>query len=90
MSDNKFIAYFQNTATMNIVEAVAGDAIAEGRIKSIDLHSIVYQAGGKSRRITLGENLNGEVIMPAAPRQVIWKTNNPAATQPAVNASEPR
>jgi hypothetical protein len=61
-----FTAFIENQAARQVIQAVVGDAVARGRIKSIDLDAIVYEVGGNSRRIEVGQNLNGEVVAPPA------------------------
>jgi hypothetical protein len=61
-----FTAFIENEAAKQVIQAVVGDAVARGRIKSIDLDAIVYEVGGDSRRIEVGQNLNGEVVAPPA------------------------
>ena len=76
------IAFIEDMAAKKVLEEAVGDSIGQGRIKSIDLDSVEYAEAGGSRRIQVGQNLDGiEVPPPAPPAQ----PNPPAgpATQPA-------
>jgi len=75
-----FTAFIENQAAKQVTQAMVGDAVARGRIKSIDLDAIVYEVGGDSRRIEVGQNLNGEVVAPPATQP------SPSAPPPDVQA----
>jgi hypothetical protein len=64
-----FTAFIEDQSDKNVVQAAVGDPVARGRIKSIDLDAIEYEAAGNSRRIEVGQNLNGEVVQPVPTSQ---------------------
>jgi hypothetical protein len=76
-----FTAFLEDQSDKNVVQAAVGDPVARGRIKSIDLDAIEYETAGNSRRIEVGQNLNGEIIQPAP-------TSQPS-NQPAANSAPP-
>ena len=64
---DRFTAFLEDVSTKKVIEAAAGDAIAHGRIKNVDLDSIEYEATGKSLRVQVGQNLMGQVVAVAPP-----------------------
>lgn len=62
--DDHFTALFEDAAGKNAVEAGIGDPVAAGRVKAIDLDEVEYESAGKSRQISVGQNLKGEVVAP--------------------------
>jgi hypothetical protein len=71
-------AFFEDTRSKNVTQAAVGDPIARGRVKKLDLDSIEYEANGETKRIEVGQNLNGEVVPPTPP-----------ASKPAENKNNP-
>jgi hypothetical protein len=71
-SDDRFTAFLQDMSTKQVVQLAAGDAVAHGRIKTVDLDSIEYESTGKSLRVQVGQNLMGQVVPPTP-------TSKPAA-----------
>jgi len=57
-------AFIENANTKDVVQMAIGASLARGRIKTIDLDAIEYEALGNSKRIEVGHNLNGEVVEP--------------------------
>jgi hypothetical protein len=64
-----FTAFLEDQSDKNVVQAAVGDPVARGRIKSIDLDAIEYETAGNSRRIEVGQNLNGEIVQPTPTSQ---------------------
>jgi hypothetical protein len=69
-------AFFEEGSSEKVIQMMAGNSIASGRIKSIDLDAIEYESGGVSRRIEIGQNLKGQAAQPPAP------TTAPSAPAP--------
>jgi hypothetical protein len=63
-TNDHFVAFLEDTSSKNVIQANVGDAIAQGKIKSVDLDSIEYEATGKSLRVQVGQNLMGQVPSP--------------------------
>lgn len=61
---SRLTAFVEDIKSKNVVQAATGDSIARGRIKRLDLDSIEYEVAGETRRIEVGQNLNGEVVPP--------------------------
>ena len=74
---DRFTAFLEDVSSKKVIEAAAGDAIAHGRIKNVDLDSIEYEATGKSLRVQVGQNLMGQVVAVAPP------TSAPAPPNPS-------
>ena len=70
-----FTAFIEDTNGKRVMELAPGAPVGRGRIKSIDLDSIVYESGGASKRIEVGQNLEGQVVPPTP-------TSKPAGPQP--------
>jgi hypothetical protein len=75
-SGGKFTAFFENLGNKQVTEAVVGQSLASGIVKSIDLDALEYDAGGSVRRIEVGHTLTGELPPPPPPPP-------PPASQPA-------
>jgi hypothetical protein len=60
-------ALIEDVAVKQVTRGVVGDKLARGRITAIDLDGLVYAAGGNSRRILVGQNLEGTVVPPTPP-----------------------
>jgi hypothetical protein len=74
-SGPQYTAFIEDTAGKRVMELAAGSPVATGRIKSVDIDSIEYEATGATRRISVGQNLAGRVVPPTP-------TSKPAAPQP--------
>src|ERR1700685_1230456 len=81
-ADGACTAFIENQAAKQVTQAAVGDAVARGRIKSIDLDAIVYEVAGGSRRIEIGQNLNGEVVAPPATQPSQASGSQDAQTPP--------
>jgi hypothetical protein len=73
--DGRYTAFIEDKSAKRVASVATGEAIAVGRIKSINLDAIEYEAAGNSRRIEVGQNLNGEIVPPTP-------TTKPAAGPP--------
>jgi hypothetical protein len=82
LAGKNFTAFIEDMSDKNVVQAAVGDPVARGRIKSIDLDAIQYEVAGDSRRIEVGQNLNGEAVQPPPP------TSQPSGP-PATNGPPP-
>ncbi len=63
-TDDHFVAFLEDAATKQVIQANTGDAISHGKIKSVDLDSMEYESTGKSLRVQVGQNLMGQVPAP--------------------------
>jgi hypothetical protein len=66
-AESSFVAFFEDMAGKRGVQVAVGEPVGNGRIKSIDLDSIMYEVDGSARKIDIGQNLNGETPPPPAP-----------------------
>jgi len=82
-TDERFVAFLEDLSSKQVIQATVGDAISHGRITSVDLDSIEYEATGKSLRVQVGQNLMGQVVAPTP-------TSQPAAPGPPGNGRPPR
>jgi hypothetical protein len=78
-----FTAFIEDTNLKRVMELAPGAVIGRGRIKSIDLDSVVYESAGSSRRIEVGQNLDGQVVPPTP-------TSKPAGPQPPGGPASPQ
>ena len=73
----RFIAFFEDKASKRVMLLSMGEAVARGKVKTISLDAIEYEAAGAAaKRIEVGQNLNGEVVPPTP-------TSKPAPPTPA-------
>lgn len=75
--DGSFTAFVEEIAAKRTLRLKAGDPVGAGRVKSISIGSMEYEAGGKSLVIQVGHNLLGMPLPPPAP-----PTTAPAQQQP--------
>jgi hypothetical protein len=67
-AEAKFTAFIEDKNAKHVTPVGIGGAIALGKIKSINLDAIEYEAAaGGTRRIEVGRNLMGEVVPPTPP-----------------------
>ena len=67
-ADGEWVALIEDTVAARIVKVSVGDALAQGKVSAITLNTLDYDAGGKVRQISLGQNLDGESITGATTR----------------------
>jgi hypothetical protein len=61
----KLTAFVEDLGAKRVVQVAVGEAIARGKVKTITLDSIEYEAaGGGAKRIEVGQNLMGVVVPP--------------------------
>jgi hypothetical protein len=67
-AEAKYTAFIEDKNAKSVTSVGIGGAIALGKIKSINLDAIEYEAAaGGTRRIEVGRNLMGEVVPPTPP-----------------------
>jgi translation initiation factor IF-2 len=67
-AEAKFTAFIEDKNAKHVTPVGIGGKIALGKIKSINLDAIEYEAAaGGTRRIEVGRNLMGEVVPPTPP-----------------------
>jgi hypothetical protein len=71
----RMVAFVEDRNAKRVVQLAAGEPVARGTVKTINLDGIEYEAAGATRRIAVGQNLNGEVVPPTP-------TSKPGAAQP--------
>ena len=59
--EDGYISFIENSRTMSVTRFRKGDSIAEGKITGISLDYITYEKEGKSLKIEIGMNLEGQV-----------------------------
>jgi hypothetical protein len=72
--DGRFTAFVEDLASRQTRRLHVGDSIGAGRIKSMTLAMLEYEAGGKSTQVQVGQNLLGAPLPPPQP-----PTSQPAA-----------
>jgi hypothetical protein len=65
-ADDAFTAFIEDVTAKQILQLGIGQAVARGRIKSIDLDSLEYEIPGDVRQIQVGQNLDGLTPPPPA------------------------
>jgi hypothetical protein len=61
-ADGDWMALIEDTAAAKIIKVNVGDKLAQGTVSAITLTTLDYDAAGKTVRISLGQNLDGEAI----------------------------
>jgi hypothetical protein len=61
-ADGDWVALIEDTAAAKIIKVNVGDNLAQGKVSAITLTTLDYDAAGKTVRISLGQNLDGEAI----------------------------
>jgi hypothetical protein len=62
-----YLGFFEDTNAKSVTRKKVGEPVARGRIKSMDLDGLVYESADGSKRIQVGQNLNGETPPPPPP-----------------------
>jgi hypothetical protein len=78
-----FTAFIEELASKQVKQVVAGDAIVRGKIKTIDLETVEYEASGSSRKIEVGQDFNGQTPPPPPPPPPAVPAGQPAGPVPA-------
>lgn len=61
----RLTAFIEDLGAKRVMQVAVGEAIARGKVKTITLDSIEYEAaGGAAKRIEVGQNLMGVVVPP--------------------------
>ncbi len=60
-ADDNRAAFFENTSTHEVMMKHVGDSIARGKILSITLDTLQYQADGRITNVAIGQTLDGSL-----------------------------
>jgi hypothetical protein len=61
----RLTAFIEDLAAKRVMQVAVGEPVARGKVKTITLDSIEYEAaGGPAKRIEVGQNLMGVVVPP--------------------------
>jgi hypothetical protein len=67
-AEGTYTAFVEETGSKRVLQLSTGQPVARGHVKSVTLDGIEYEAPGiGSKRIAVGQNLNGQQPPPAAP-----------------------
>lgn len=58
---NRFVAFIEDSRTMEIKKLLKGSMVGKGRIKNITLDYITYELEGESSTVKVGMTMGGEV-----------------------------
>ena len=67
IDDGTYTAFIEDLGGKRTMRLKAGDAVGQGKLKSVGDTSIEYEAGGKVTRIQIGQNLLGAPLPPPPP-----------------------
>jgi hypothetical protein len=62
VQETQCIAFFEDSASGDTTGAVAGQALAKGRVRSVCLDGVEYESGGVCRKIAIGQSLDGQSV----------------------------
>ena len=94
-SGDRYSAFIEDAMSKRVMELAGGSPVALGRIKSVDIDTIEYEAMGASRRVEVGQNLAGQVVpptpasQPAGPPGPQPPPGQPGGEGPVPGAGEP-
>ena len=75
----EFVAFFENTRTGDTIRARAGGAVGAGKLKSVTLDGVEYEAGERTTKIEIGWNLAGEPASLPSRRRTSTATSESAS-----------
>ena len=88
--EGQFHAYVESLSSYSVLKLAIGDAVASGKIASIEMDAIDYEQGGRRTRIEVGQTLTGGPVPTSEPAQ---SGGSDPATQPAsgppINPNDP-
>jgi len=64
---SRMVAFVEDRAAKRVVQVGAGEPLARGRVKAVNLDAIEYEGAAGAKKIEVGQNLNGETAPPVAP-----------------------
>ena len=83
----QFVAFVEERGSKRVTQLAVGAALARGKVKSVTLDAMEYESAGASKRIEVGQDLNGTMVPPTPP------TSKPAVPggppQPGVPPGQP-
>jgi len=69
------VAFIEDTASKHVMQVASGQPVGRGRIKTVSLDAVEYEAMGSAKKIMVGQNFNGQVVPPTP-------ATKPAGPQP--------
>ena len=87
-ADGELVACVEDTTAGRVLKLRVGDPVARGKVAGITLESCDYDSVGKVRRVTLGQNLDGEAGM-ATSRPTMSASAPGASGPPAAGGAPP-
>lgn len=81
-AEDRLIAFVEDKAGNRVIEVTAGQAIARGKVASVNLDGFEYQGVGGAKQIKVGQDLSGQTAPPTP-------TSKPAAPRPAPAEAPP-
>jgi hypothetical protein len=63
----KFTAFIEDRNAKRTTLLAVGESVARGKVKSVTLDAMEYEAAGSAKRIEVGQDLNGVVVPPTPP-----------------------
>jgi hypothetical protein len=89
MDETSFIAFIEDTIAHRTLTLRAGDGVAGGRIRMLDLDELAYEVGSNVTHVRVGQNLLGGILPPVvmapppAPTGPAGPPNMPPGAEPA-------
>jgi hypothetical protein len=83
----RFTAFIEDRNARRTAQLAVGEPIARGKVKSVTLDAMEYEAAGSSKRIEVGQDLNGVVVPPTPPASKPAPPGGPP--QPGVPPGQP-
>jgi hypothetical protein len=77
-ADGQWVAIFEDVSVAKVLTLKVGDKVARGKVAAMTLGTLDYDAGGRVKRILMGQNLDGEVVAVATTRPSLAAVGGPA------------
>jgi type II secretory pathway component PulC len=81
VQDGQFVAIIEESSSKSSKSVKQGESVATGKIKSIDIDGMVYEGGGKTTKVAIGQNLLGAPL-PQPPQPAPKPPEQPQGAQP--------
>ena len=88
LTESQIVAFIEDTSAGKVMKLRAGEAVARGKLGTITLDTLEYDAGGKVTRVQIGQNLDGNAAVMPTSRPVSSDASPGSTTGPSGGASD--
>ncbi|MFC1764532.1 hypothetical protein ACFL6U_21000 [Planctomycetota bacterium] len=88
--NNQFVAFFEDTRSYSILRIRVGMDVARGKVEALTLDHVVFVHDGKTRIVTVGQNLEGAYGSGnIGLAEVMEWSENTSSSEPTGSSSDP-